>query len=141
LLQSARKRSLEGDGAVMGTLAPAAQSVTARQWLRALDDGFGFDEPDEPDEKAAREHFDYIDEDGDSGRHDGPSDAELGSGSLGKAHGRRRTSASPARRSTGGRGLLLSSFDASCRRESDAHGRHLQTAFGFATRAESATAP
>ena len=133
LLQQARRHSLEGDGAVMGTLARAAQLVNARQWVRALDDGFGFDEPDEPDVKAARKHLDYIDEDGDSGRDDndnnaddddGPSDAELGSGSLGEAHGRRRTSESPARRSTGGRGSLLSSIDASRRRESDAHGRH-----------------
>ena len=81
--------------------------ANARQWVRALDDAFGFDEPDV---KAAREHFDYFDEDGDSGRDDdykntdsddGLSDAELGSGILGEAHGRRRTSAPPARRSTG----------------------------------------
>ena len=136
LLQQARRHSLEGDGAVMGTLALAAQLVNARQWVRALDDGFGFDEPDEPDVKAARKHFDYIDEDGDSGRHDDDCNAELGSGSLGEAHGRRRTSASPARRSTGGRGSLLSSFDASRRRESDAHGRHHQTVLGFATEAD-----
>ena len=98
--------------------------------MRALDDGFGFDEPDEPDVKAAHKHFDCIDEDSDSGRDGndnnadddgGPSDAELGSGSLGEAHGRRRTRESPARRSTGGRGSLLSSIDASRRRESDAH--------------------
>ena len=72
--------------------------VNARQWMRALDDGFGFDEPDEPDVKAARKHFDYIDEDSDSGRDGndnnadddgGPSDAELGSGSPGEAHSRR----------------------------------------------------
>ena len=48
----ARRHSLEGDGAVMGTLARAAQLVYARQWVRVLDDGIGFDEPDEPDEKA-----------------------------------------------------------------------------------------
>jgi hypothetical protein len=117
-------------------LAWAAQLANARQWVRVLDDGFVFDEPGV---KAVREHFDYIDEDGDSGRDDddnnaddgdGPSDAELGSGILGEAHGRRRTSATPARRSTGGRGSLLSSFDACRRRVSDAHGRHYHTAFG-----------
>ena len=105
-LQQARRHSLEGDGAVMGTLARAAQLVNARQWVRALDDGLGFDEPDEPDVKAARKHFDYIDEDSDSGRDgndnnadddDGPSDAELGSGSLSEAHGRRWSGARATR--------------------------------------------
>ena len=63
----ARRHFLECDGAVTGTLARLAQLANARHWVRALDDGFGFDEPDV---KAAREHFDYFDEDGDSGRDD-----------------------------------------------------------------------
>jgi hypothetical protein len=110
----------------MGTLARAAQFVNARQRVRALDGRIGFDEPDEPGVKAARKQFDYVDEDGDSGRDDNDNNADDDDGP---------SDAEPARLSTGGRGSLLSIFDASRRRESDAHGRHHQTALGFATKA------